>query len=208
MGAGNVKAVYGLWGHLPDNPFRLLAFMALTSRDEDRPPRFWGGRETLAVGLGRDVPSGDDQAARRARRATFEAVRWTVQQLIEAGAIQRTRNASPGRTAEYALSLFPGMAQTQPVPNGADSACAMTHTESAHWPRLSLSMAQTESGPEEEQDYPGLNSGVATHHSAQPSVRATTTPQQHRYIEDEDGAGCAVCPLPAVHRVHSDRASA
>ena len=55
MGAGNVGLVYARWGHLPHAPFRVLAYMALRTLDDGDPPRFWGGRESLAVALGRSA---------------------------------------------------------------------------------------------------------------------------------------------------------
>jgi hypothetical protein len=222
MGAGNVKAVYGWWGHLPDRPFRLLAFMALTAKDDATPPTYWGGRESMAVGIGRDVPTGDDDAAAKERHATFEAVRWTVNKLIKAGAVERTRAASPGRTAEYALILRPAMTQTQSVPNDPDSVCATTQTQSAQRPRLSLRMGQTESGPEEYKDYRGLTSGANTHLPAQASVgaREGSRPEMkdtsgasvlahekpHRYMEASDPPGeCVRCANGPTHPVHHRR---
>lgn len=192
MGAGNVKAVYGLWGHLPDRPFRLLAFLALTAKDDDSPPRFWGGRETMAVGIGRTVPTGDDDESRKGRHATFEAVRWNLNQLIKAGAIERTRAASPGRTAEYVLRLTPGMAQAESGANGTDAACATTQTESAQRDRPSLRMAQAESGPEDYKDHQGLISGLTTSSSAQPSVGASARCQCGHDVFASDG-DCLRC---------------
>lgn len=166
MGAGNVKAVYGLWGHLPDRPFRLLAFMALTAKDDDQPPCFWGGRETLAVGLGRDVPTGDDAASKRARHAAFEAVRSSLSQLVTAGAIKRTRSASPGRTAKYELILKFGMAQAEPAPNGTGESCPSTQANPAQQGRSILRTAQAEPVPEDYRTDGGLTSGLDRHPSA------------------------------------------
>jgi hypothetical protein len=111
MGAGNVKLVYGLWGHLPDRAFRLLAYMALSSLDTDEPPRFWGGREAAAIALGRDLPRVLDRARsqpatgagveiERQRAAAFQDVKKWTRVLLDAGAIARA--GGPARVGHNA----------------------------------------------------------------------------------------------------------
>jgi hypothetical protein len=96
MGAGNVKAVYALWADLPDRPLRVLAYMALTAKDADDPPMFWGGRESLAVAIGRKVSPNDSEAS---VRTTFRAVRSAVKhrrgRRHQARPASRAGSASP-----------------------------------------------------------------------------------------------------------------
>lgn len=119
MGASNVRLVYATRGALPDQPFRLLVYMALTSLDEDREGttarRYFAGREPLALALGRDLP-GEPQdcdqsaaavAARRTRNAAFAAVKAALKVLKETGAITVVRQGGFRRQSEYALNLDP-----------------------------------------------------------------------------------------------------
>lgn len=130
MGAGNVKLVFARWGDLPGNAFRALIFMAVTSMDEDDPPLFWGGRESLAVALGRTVPDSDldDDESRLEREATFKAVKRTVQDLAKAGAITTVNVARPGRNAVYALNLSRKTGDENRPPTG-DGNCPERGTE-------------------------------------------------------------------------------
>src|SRR5574341_1281057 len=134
MGAGNVGLVYGLWGHLPHAPFRVLAYMALRTLDDDDPPQFWGGRESLALALGRIVPKPEDEQSRRERKAAFEAVKEATSTLRRLGAIELVEAARPKRNAVYALNLHRRMVEVQPPPFANDSpdACreAMVGAES------------------------------------------------------------------------------
>ena len=112
MGAANVRLVYERWGHLPDRAFRVLAFMALTSLDNDAMPRYWGGSKALAGALGRhnedDEPlSAKDQAA----------VKGALGDLRRAGAIVQITNGRVGQTSIYSLPLH-GEGQAHPAPEG------------------------------------------------------------------------------------------
>jgi hypothetical protein len=119
MGASNVKLAFVTWRALPATPFRLLAFMALTSLDEDsertKARRYFAGREALALALGRDIPDepqSDDErpaavSARKVRHAAFVTVQATLATLTAAGAITPIRKGRPGRNAEFALNLDP-----------------------------------------------------------------------------------------------------
>lgn len=106
MGAGNAQLAYVVWGHLSDLEIRLLAFMALTSLDQSTPSQpsrmYFGGREHLAIGLGRPMPGDDDPKGQKAVR---EAVRRVVKSLVDAGAIERTTHAREGRRQAYRLHL-------------------------------------------------------------------------------------------------------
>ncbi|WNB84526.1 hypothetical protein [Cellulomonas sp. ATA003] len=133
MGATNVKLAYGRWGHLPDRPFRLLAYMANVAHDTDSPGitarRFWGGRDDLAYALGRGIlppaPESDDDSpeavqARKARHAAYVAVSTAMTCLRKAGAIRPVTRGRSGRRAEYELVLdllsAPAQVQGKPVP--------------------------------------------------------------------------------------------
>lgn len=107
MGAGNVKAVFALWGDLPGAAFRLLTYMALRSKDADSPPTYYGGRDDLAFALGRKIPSAADADAegRREREAAFKAVKAAIGVLVKQGAIAPAERARPGWNAVYALKL-------------------------------------------------------------------------------------------------------
>lgn len=107
MGGANVKAVYGLWGDLPDGALRLLAYMAVIALDEDDPPRFFGGRETMAYGMGWVVAdkTTTDPVELGKRERAFKSVHRLVSILKKAGAITTLVDAAPGRTAEYSLNL-------------------------------------------------------------------------------------------------------
>ncbi len=121
MGAGNVGLAYARWGHLPRAPFRVLAYMALRSLDDDDPPMFWGGRESLAVALGRLVPKAEDDESKRQRKAAFEAVKEMTTALKKAGAIEQVEAARPKRNAVYALNLHRLMVGAEPPPFPARS---------------------------------------------------------------------------------------
>ena len=121
MGAGNVGLVYARWGHLSHAPFRVLAYMALRTLDDDDPPQFWGGRESLAVALGRIVPKPQDEQSRRERKAAFEAVKEMTTVLKKAGAVELVEAARPGRNAVYALNLHRRMVGLEPPPSQNES---------------------------------------------------------------------------------------
>lgn len=94
MGANLVKAVFVNWRHLPDQPFRLLTFMALTCPDARKQPTYYGGRESLALNIGME----DDEAG-------FRAVKRCVAILIARGAIERAYQGHGGKRSEYTLKV-------------------------------------------------------------------------------------------------------
>jgi len=126
MGRENADAVFARWVHLPDRSFRLLVYMALRSRDEHRPPQFWGGREELAYALGRIVPpepAKNDSSARaeqfrKQRAADFEAVKVGLRVLTAADVIVLSRRAGGGLPACYNLHLGAGQGKGEPTPEG------------------------------------------------------------------------------------------
>jgi hypothetical protein len=109
MGAGNVKSVYANWAHLPHGPFRLLAYMSLIALDADLEPRFWGGRESLAVAYGRLERMASrarvSEEQTRERDAAYLAVKRALRVLKNAGAITLLNVPGPGHQGEYRLHL-------------------------------------------------------------------------------------------------------
>jgi hypothetical protein len=84
----------------------MLAYMAVTAHDADR-PRFWGGREALALSMGRPVADKktEDPEEQAHRRRAFKAVDRMLATLKDEGAITQMKPASPGHNAVYALNL-------------------------------------------------------------------------------------------------------
>lgn len=179
MGYGNVKAVYGVWGDLPDGAFRLLAYMALIAKDEDDPPRFYGGRETLAYALGWAVEDKrtTDPVEIAKREQAFKSVHRTLGILKKAGAITTLVAAAPGRTAEYGLNLTvlrspknwsrsrqrlrkngdhsgpSGTPETVPADGNASKSLGGTPPkESAERLQISRQMVPQERGPQEKEE--------------------------------------------------------
>jgi hypothetical protein len=107
MGAGNVKLVFAHWAHLDGQAFKVLTYMALTTKDADQPPRYWDRWETLAVAIGRLVPDEreGDENARLERQAALRAVNRATAELVTAGALSVIHRSSPGRNTVYELSL-------------------------------------------------------------------------------------------------------
>jgi hypothetical protein len=126
MGATNVQTVYARWGHLPDRAFRLLAYMALVTMDSDTLPKFWQGRESMAVALGRmtpEEPADSDvseraESFRKARSADFQAVKIALQVLTRCGVVVVDKSARRGRNATYLLHLTASMGKDQPTELG------------------------------------------------------------------------------------------
>jgi hypothetical protein len=160
VGATNVKLAFANWRDLDDRPFRLLTFMALTSLDTDTEERtrrlFYGGRESLALGLGRVVPDEPapeditDEAleARRVRNAAFVAVRTAMSQLKARGAVQEIRAAKGGSRAWYRLDLDP-QAQGEPAPEAQGEPAPEAQGEPAVRRRVSLHRMSTQEPSQE-----------------------------------------------------------
>lgn len=122
MGAQLVALVLTRWTHLPDTAFRILIRMALTALDaktegrDGRPPNppnlYFGGRDPLAMSLRREFPTGDSEAARKARKNIYGDVRKATAELIKAGAIELVdtgRVIRHGHAQTYRLTLAPFM---------------------------------------------------------------------------------------------------
>jgi hypothetical protein len=152
MGAGNVKLVFTRWGDLPHGPFRVLTFMALVSLDDDHPPRFWGGRESLVVALGRKLPDEVDEDTKRERQAAFKAARDATTTLTKRGAITVVRTARPGQRQEWILNLDRTMVHEKRAP--------VVHGKRAQRCTENVRMVHEDRAPEEEQEDSGLTTGV------------------------------------------------
>jgi hypothetical protein len=99
--AKNAVLVAGRLG-LGNAAARLLLTMALECwDDEDNPAgqlprRYFAGREYSAIALGFLAPRNGSEAA-------FRAVKRTIRELVDAGAIVRVRVGRNGQTSEYEL---------------------------------------------------------------------------------------------------------
>lgn len=99
MGYANAMSVYTSWAHLGHREVRLLAYMALVSRDDARPPVYFGGWQAAARAMGLD-PEGKARSAQEVTRKAFGI-------LAEAGAVVSSGKAHTGRRTEWALTLDP-----------------------------------------------------------------------------------------------------
>ncbi len=142
------------------NERMVLLYMCSIALDDDTPPRYWGGRDSLARhALGRVVPQGDDEASKKARRSIHESVRQALEPLVTWGAIERLGGAYPGRQQEYAICVRELLQRLQ-MEQGE-----LAPSASSPWPisKERLSKAQGPLGPEtkqtntkrEHQDHPG-----------------------------------------------------
>lgn len=207
MGAGNVKLAFFHWGDLPHAPFRALTYMALVSLDDDRPPRYWGGREHLAIALGRDVPARNDEDpdVTRERRAAFRAVDRVVADLTKAGAIETIEEARHYRNATYALRLWRGARTTVSVDlQDHGERGAKDHGERGlqdhgeRGARTTVSVAHRKS-----QEDQGLTSGETGRGGLQPDPGAHTRDDEPLRSVPTDGVRD---PLPASSGVPGQRA--
>lgn len=97
MGASLAVAAYATFSHLPDRPFRLLVHMALTAKDDDKPPRYYGGAKAMTQALGMDP-----------KRATCrQMASRAASLLVDAGAISRVEDTGyRGKRQEYVIHPF------------------------------------------------------------------------------------------------------
>lgn len=101
MGAAHVSACYAQWSHLPDRPFRVLAYMALIAKDSTPEPTFWGGRDALCIALGIEAdPAG------------YRVIRRALAELIDAGALERKYVGHAGKRSEYRVHVTPRKGDT------------------------------------------------------------------------------------------------
>ena len=108
MGASLVKAAFEQFPDLPDVAMRALLHMAVTAKDNDETPTYWGGRDALASALGRsvvDLAAESTDGAGDVVAATYRAISRVIETLTVAKAISRTNRPAPGRNAVYRLHL-------------------------------------------------------------------------------------------------------
>lgn len=105
MGATNVlRAFVAAEGiDLPAPARLILVRMAVTAKDDDEPPRYFAGWETLAHAIGYPLPDVAEGMPRR--ESARRHVRRLVKQLETQGLISRYGRAHTGRNAEYHLHL-------------------------------------------------------------------------------------------------------
>ncbi|HEY9251580.1 MAG TPA: hypothetical protein VIP06_02895 [Nocardioides sp.] len=104
--------------------------MSLTALDKPTPEQparmYFGGREHLAIGLGRKLEDADAKG----QKAIHEAVRRVIKNLVDAGAIERTTHAREGRRQVYRLLLDKTAGATPSVVLLTHAECGPeTHTE-------------------------------------------------------------------------------
>ena len=108
MGAQNALLAYHTYGSaVGDRALRLLAYMALVSRDRDSEPWCSIGHEYLSeFALSRPMPAYED---RKARKQTLRIVERAITELADAGAVRTIKRATFGRhgvtPARYRLYL-------------------------------------------------------------------------------------------------------
>jgi hypothetical protein len=202
MGAGNVKAVYALWADLPDRPFRVLAYMALTAKDADDPPKFWGGRESLAVAIGRKVSPNDSEAS---VRTTFRAVRSAVKQLIEADAIKLDRHHAPGVPARYALQLRPNRGDLL-TPEQGGLAAPNRGDLTSQQGGLAAPTGVTYSPLEDYKDHEDLSEDESHLRSAPLGSEPVDYESPHSFVDGGRYPGECVCTFPRRHLLHASSA--
>lgn len=94
MGAALAKAAYAAVERagVDHAPARMYVFMALTARDADSQPTFYGGRDALVSALGSKPSANGYRAAERVMSA-----------LRTHGLVSTERPGAPGRNARYRL---------------------------------------------------------------------------------------------------------
>jgi len=155
VGGTLVKLAYaacadeGMYGQpLTMNERGVLIYMCAVAMDDAKPPRYWGGRESIIkYALGRDLPAkptkgSPDPAAEKLRRSIFE-----IDGLIARKAIERIGEAYPGRNQEYAITVDNLLEVNRPKQGQIGSLA------STDWAKNNLSLPKTQPhiGPETKQ---------------------------------------------------------
>ena len=105
MGSRLARVVLGpQWAHLHPRAARLFAYMALTAKDQDNPPRYYGGHEALVECLYGKVS--DDPRHKQWRSREVYKV---LDVLKTAGCIQSLKDGHRGTRAEYILLVDPNL---------------------------------------------------------------------------------------------------
>jgi len=200
MGIGNVTEIQTTWGHLPDQAHRLAVYMGRVATDKER--EFYGGRELLAIGLGRPVPtepdddddSDDAREARKLRKATFEAVRRCMRYLESVGFIEQTRAPARKQTTRYKLNpSFNGPDEPWPVTgqtNRGPSKGSTGQTHRAQRARPTVPTGQTNRADGPDEPWPKEEEDVGED-LAEDASRSVGDQPQDRVREAGDGDSSA-----------------
>lgn len=108
---------------------RVLVRMTLSAKDTDPQPVYWAGWEPLAVALGYDIPTGDDEESQARRRVLQEFVRRAVAPLTLAGILTVAKRAAPVRNTRYDIHLGIAADEATPHLHGGPSEDATPHPE-------------------------------------------------------------------------------
>lgn len=141
----------------------VLAFMAMTARDDDEVPRYFMQRESTCIALGRMVPDAlpkDDPAAAavaRERAAAFQRLKVVTSELVAAGVLKRLKRGQKNQRAEYALTI-PSLLDlgTRDVPHEGTSDVPV-------WVRETYPRGYVRRTPQEEQESLGRKSEEQHH---------------------------------------------
>jgi hypothetical protein len=105
MGSTLARIVLGpQWAHLHPRAARLFAFMALTAKDQDKPPRYYGGHDALVECL-----YGKKSSDPRHKQWQSREVYRVLDVLKTAGCIQSLKDGHRGTRAEYILLVDPNL---------------------------------------------------------------------------------------------------
>ena len=101
MGARLALTLYAEWSlHLSPLEMNAAVRMALTARDDGKPPLYYGGWEAIAEALGYWTPEAEHESVRRQTQRV-------VTKLVRKGVITSSGQAQPRVRAEYALNVDP-----------------------------------------------------------------------------------------------------
>ena len=90
------------WVHLPHRAARLFVFMALKAKDQDEPPRYYGGHDALVERL-YDHIADDPKKRRWQPREVYK----TLETLAKHGGIEPLKVGHKGTRQEFVLLVDP-----------------------------------------------------------------------------------------------------
>jgi len=204
MGATLAKVVHSAtWAHLPPTSRLLFGFMALTALDQDKHPRYFGGRDALVLSMDGHLSEKPDE-----REGQYRRVRRALEKVKQAGGITPLNTAHTSARAEYELHVLPGEAVTNRPPVALEEAVTNRPPEAVtNRPPLDPSgghfvtgEAVTNRPPKEyeEQEVPGgLTRGGIDRVSAQPHLGAREGGlQADLWSRKQQQQTCRTCRLP------------
>jgi hypothetical protein len=154
---------------LSDKAARCLGHMALTALDKEdeargvAPRRFFGGRNSLAIGIGFGGEDANSQAAR-------SAVKRALRQLIDSEVVQVWRDGVAGKQSEYYLRIRSDIASDEVLPPLPDAPAAIKRTAQRS-PNPKKAHGLRTRGQRAAADPPGPPSGT---HGDRPAVQEGT----------------------------------